>query len=516
MSKIDQIEELRHLIVGDDSEQLAELKLRVENIDSRTRDVAQVLPPAIQQGLKNDGRLIKSLSEPVSESLKIAIRKEPAEYAEILYPVMAPSIRRAISQAISSLLVTINRTMESTTTLSGIRTRIESAKTGIPYAELALRRSLVYRVEHVYLIDRDSGLLIDEVTSSDAQSLDSDAVSAMFSAIQSFVQDSFAADESSRLTDLKVGEHNVWVAHGPRAMLACVILGDAPESLKSQLYDTLDYVRSNFATEIAAFDGDSSNFDGLQGYIEPLLQLQLKEEASTEKSSGPIWPWIVLVLVLGFFVIQWANRSSKLATIDHYFKQTPGVAITDSYWRNGKIIVEGLQDPDAKLPLEILNSHGISQDDLTLATIPFRSLDSDMELQRFEDELTLPNGVSLNIRENKIHINGEAPIKWLVDNDIRLRQLSADKRLDISGLSASSDSVHDMLQERFQPNSLSNLQLTKSIAGDKTVLRVAGSVSAKKLVVLKSMFEHVFWVDVVARTQEDDASQMLKTVDAKL
>lgn len=68
MSKIDQIEELRHLIVGDDSEQLAELKLRVENIDSRTRDVAQVLPPAIQQGLKNDGRLIKSLSEPVSES----------------------------------------------------------------------------------------------------------------------------------------------------------------------------------------------------------------------------------------------------------------------------------------------------------------------------------------------------------------------------------------------------------------------------------------------------------------
>ena len=519
MSKIDQsdpIEELRHLIVGNDSEQLAELKQRIESIESRTRDVAEVLPPAIQKGLKADARLVRSLSEPVSESLKIAIRKEPAEYAEILYPVMAPSIRRAISQAISSLLVTINRTMESTTTLSGIRTRIESAKTGIPYAELALRRSLVYRVEHIYLIDRDSGLLIDEVASSDAQSLDSDAVSAMFSAIQSFVQDSFAADESSRLTDLKVGEHNVWVAHGPRAMLACVIFGDAPESLKAQLYDALDNIRTNYANELVGFDGDSSSFDGLQDYIEPLLQLQLKEESNVKKTRKPVWPWLLGALVLAYFVVQSVSRSIKLDTVEHYFKQTPGIAVTDSFWRNGKIVVEGLQDPDAKPPFAILNSHGIDKELLLLDTIPFRSLENDMELQRFQNELILPKGVSLSIRENRVNVNGEAPIKWLIQNDVRLRQLSEDKRLDISDLSASSDSVYRMLQERFQSESLAKIELTKFVGDEQTLLQVGGMVTDQRLAVLNSMFEQVFWVDVVAHTKAKEAFPKLNTVDKQL
>ena len=97
-------------------------------------------------------------------SLKRAVRSEPEEYAEILYPVMAPSIRKAITQALSSLLLTINRSVESATTLSGIKSRVKSWRTGIPYAQLALRQSLVYKVERAYLIHRETSLLIDEVS----------------------------------------------------------------------------------------------------------------------------------------------------------------------------------------------------------------------------------------------------------------------------------------------------------------------------------------------------------------
>jgi len=498
MDQEDQLTELRHLIVGNDSEQLAELKARVESIDARTRDVAEVLPPAIRHGLETDDSLIKTLSRPVSESLKIAIRKEPMEYAEILYPVMAPSIRRAISQAISSLLVTINRTMESATTVSGLRTRLQSFKTGIPYAELALRRSLVYRVDHIYLIDRDSGLLIDEVASADAQSLDSDAISAMFSAIQSFVQDSFAADESSRLTDLKVGEHNVWVAHGPRAMLACVIYGDAPESLKAQLYDTLDNIRTEYATEMAEFTGDASSFAGVDHHIEPLLQLQLKDEHSAEqKNSTPVWPWLILLLVAGYFAVTYAIQASKLSTVEYYLKKTPGIAITDAYWRNGKIVVEGLKDPDAKVPFATLKAHGVDDKKLELQTIPFRSLENEMELQRFGDELALPSGVQLEIRENKIHLHGEAPVQWLLDNDARIGQLSADKRLDITQISPSLESVSDILRANFEPSDIKKFQMNNLPKDGRTVLQISADVSAQKFSLLANLFARNNWVDVV-------------------
>ena len=115
-----QIEELRQIIVGANADELAELKQRIEDVESRTRDVSEVLAPAISTS--DPKALISSLQEPVSMSLKQAIRLEPKEYAEILYPVMAPSIRRAISQAISSLLITINKTVESATSVKGIKT----------------------------------------------------------------------------------------------------------------------------------------------------------------------------------------------------------------------------------------------------------------------------------------------------------------------------------------------------------------------------------------------------------
>ena len=37
-----QLEELRQIIVGADAEKLAELKERIENIESRTKDVLEV------------------------------------------------------------------------------------------------------------------------------------------------------------------------------------------------------------------------------------------------------------------------------------------------------------------------------------------------------------------------------------------------------------------------------------------------------------------------------------------
>ena len=122
---------------------------------------------------------------------------------------------------------------------------------------------MLYKVERAYLIHRETSLLIDEVSESDSQTLDSDAIGAMFSAIQAFVQDSFATGNDARLTDLKVGNHNVWVAHGHKLMLACIITGDAPEGFKNELYDTLDLIRTHYSLAISDFNGDSRDFRGV-------------------------------------------------------------------------------------------------------------------------------------------------------------------------------------------------------------------------------------------------------------
>ncbi len=497
-----QIEELREIIIGDNAAELGDLKNRLENVERRTTDVAEVLSPAIDAEFReSQARLVSSLQKPVSLGLKKAIRAEPREYAEILYPVMAPSIRRAIAQALSSMMVTINRTIESATSVKGIRTRIQSLRTGIPYAELALRQSLLYRVEHIYLIDRETGMLIDEVAAADTQSLDSDAVSAMFSAIQSFVQDSFSKDSSARLTDLRVGDHNVWVAHGPRVMLACVILGDAPESLKAELYDTLDLIRTEYSAPIAEFDGDNKDFDGVPNLMAPLLQLQLKDSAISKqaKSGRAIVPLIILALVAGFFTYQWFDRSRKVSTVEYYLRQAPGIATTNVYWDNDQLIVEGLKDPDAKIPYGTLASYDLDENELRFNMIPFRSLEVDMELQRFRQEMDLPRGVYLSARNGRVFLYGEAPILWLSNNDARIRQLSADRRLDISNLSASFESVSDMLRDNFDRDDLSRIRMSSLVEDQLTVVQITGELEAGKLALLSALFAGSRWVSITAR-----------------
>lgn len=448
-----QIEELRQIIVGADSEKLNELKERIENIESRTRDVLEVLPPAISAGIQKDDRLIKAFEKPVSESLKRAIRSEPEEYAQILYPVMGPSIRRAISQAISSMMITINQSIESATSAEGLKLRLQSMRTGIPYAELALRRSLKFKVEHIYLIDRNTSMLIAEAEGEGTSSLDSDAVSGMLSAIQSFVQDSFSQNEEDRLSDFKVGEYKVWIAHSRGAMLACVIYGDAPESLKVELYDKLDHIRADYSQQLSQFDGDTSGFVGIEDQLKPLLQLELLDDAGTygdakKPSLGKMLLILAIIVGLGYLVYQWFSSNSKLNTVEQYLKNVPGLVVTNTFWQDNKIVVEGLQDLDAQIPYSLLETNKISEDLLVFRTVPFLSLDPAIEIQRLKNELSIPDGLTMELRDGSLVLEGHAEIDWLLENDIHLRHLASSHRIDATALYASFSSLRSYYESQ--------------------------------------------------------------------
>lgn len=496
-----QIEELRQIIIGDDADVLHNLKERIEDIEKRTKDVAEVLPGAIHERIGYDSELSEALTEPVFKGLKEAIRKEPEVYGEILYPVMAPSIRRAISQAISSMLVTINQTIYSATTVQGFKYRLESMRTGVPYAQLMLRKSAPFMVEHVYLIDRDTGLLIKEVHAEGVESLDGDAVSAMFSAIQSFMQDSFSNDKSSRLTDFK-SEHqsenqNIWIVHGSDMMLACVISGNAPESVRERLYDTLDRIHTDYANERASFDGDVSVFAGVVGHLKPLVELDETVETVKKSSVVQFCLSILTVCALLALGVYFFERYRVLSAVKFNVQKTPGIAMTDAYWEEGKVVIEGLKDPDAVIPYYEFSRHRIDPDTIVLKTIPFRSLESSMELQRFNREFVLPDGVEFAVVNGKIRLSGEGSIDWLQANDLRIRQLAADGRLDISGLFASLDSIAVLLSKEFSESELAGVSST--IIADQNnqdLVQLFGRMPSTSLNKLKSIFSNSYWVEV--------------------
>jgi hypothetical protein len=133
-----------------------------------------------------------------------------------------------------------------------------------------LNRPSRYQIKHIFLIDRESGIPIEEVSSKEGCVLDGDAISAMFSAIQSFVQDAFSRDQSSKLTDFRVGDHSIWVAHGPRLMLACVMVGEVPKALKNELDHTLQTIQYEFVESLLVFD-QQDRIEGIAKVMKTLM-----------------------------------------------------------------------------------------------------------------------------------------------------------------------------------------------------------------------------------------------------
>ena len=145
------------------------------------------------------------------------------------------------------------------------------------YVYGSLKNPKGYQIKHILLIDRESGIQIEEVSSKDSWMFNCDAISAMFSAIQSFVQDSFSADRSSMLTDFRVGDHLICVAHGPKLMLACVMIGEVPPGFKYQLDNTLQIIQSEFITSLS----DLGQRDSVRGVANVMNSLMLTEKPMT-------------------------------------------------------------------------------------------------------------------------------------------------------------------------------------------------------------------------------------------
>ena len=121
-----------------------------------------------------------------------------------------------------------------------LRWRWEAMQTGRTVAEVALSHSLVYRVEHVFLFNRDSGLLMlaRSHAASSAQHLD--VIPGMLTAIQDFVRDSFGLPEGAGLRSIRFGEYMVLVEHGAFASLAAAIRGTPPPDFQLTLAEALE------------------------------------------------------------------------------------------------------------------------------------------------------------------------------------------------------------------------------------------------------------------------------------
>jgi len=434
------LDQLKELLFGAEKQALDSIAERVERREVRTVDVADILPEAIHQSHQKDAELVESLTQPVGECLQRAFRDDPQTYGDALFPVMGPAIRKSIMHALRTFTQQINEAVEHSISPKGLRWRWQATRAGVPFGEYILQKTMRYRVEQAYLISRENGLLVGHVHHEASKIKDSDAVSAMFTAIQDFVKESFSPDRTGRLESADMGEFTLWAVHGPHALLVCVIRGVPPQSLRADLSAILERIHFRYGEAIREYKGDTSSVPEVEVELERCLRFEAREESDKTRKGLPV-PIIVLLLVLvsgvAYFAVRNWTYSQQLEDLDTALGATPGIYVTDIGRDGGEFTVRGLKDPLAIDVIEVAEGVDIPAERMNVTMQPFQSLQPEMLAARAAQMFGQPESVRFDVAGTELVVTGDAPWAWRQQLRSGFKSLAGIESLDIGGLIAS-------------------------------------------------------------------------------
>ena len=429
--------ELRELLLGGERRQLDELQRRLDQLGITPEELARLLPEAIAIRAARDQKLARALAPTVESALGESVRRNPRQIATAIFPVLGPAIRKAIAEAMSALVNSINHALEHSLSLRGLKWRVEGWRTGVPYAQIVLRHALVYRVEQVFLIHADTGLLLGHAAPADLKAADGDLISGMLTAIQDFVADSFAERDSGGLRRFSVGELTVFVERGPQAVIAAVVRGTAPEALLPRLQDSLETVHLQFTAAFNDFTGDPAPFAPAHPLLEDCLETVLTTDRSPAANRRAWLRWAVPLAagIVLLFLLSW-RAQRRFTTAMERLRAEPGIEIVSAERRGGRWVVRGLRDPLAADPKAVLAGIPADSSRLEGAWEPYLSLEPALVLERARRWLGSPPSVSLAVRNDSVFAAGSAPLAW-VGGVLRRSALPAGiASLDLSGVDA--------------------------------------------------------------------------------
>jgi outer membrane protein OmpA-like peptidoglycan-associated protein len=216
--------------------------------------IAPEIAPAIREQIKLDRAAIANVLAPqMGDAIKEQIKLEQEAMVDALYPVIGSTVARYIAEAIKDINEKIAKALSGQT----IRRKIQAKLQGVSEGELIFKEAIASRVQGVFLIHKQSGLIISEAQPPEHQ-LESEMVAGMLTAIRSFVNDCIVqSGEVAELDDIEYGLSTIKLEVAGYCYLAVLIKGDhPPKQLVDQIRKTLSKIVLYYSNVVQEFDGD--------------------------------------------------------------------------------------------------------------------------------------------------------------------------------------------------------------------------------------------------------------------
>ena len=382
----DRFAELKAILVEPERSQLADLQRRFDDSAGRAEDISRVLPEAVRLRGSRDNQLRKALQPTIEEALNISVKRDPRALAEALFPIFGRALRKAVAAELQSTLHTLDHMLESSLSIRSLRWRAEALRTGRRYSEIVLMRSLLYRVEQVFLIHRNTGLLLQHAVAGGESVRAPQMVSGMLTAIQDFISDSFTSG-AEELETLRIGDLTLVIAYSPHAILAAAVRGVVPGNLNRVFQDAVESIHASHLKDLTSFDGDTSRFDDCRPILDQCLLGQADRangQRSPQRMSRAILVAICMLLVVAV-AAGLAIRGMEQRRWRGYIRtleSNPGIVVARNWREDGRFIIRGLRDPLAADPDALMAAAGISKEEVDARWESYESLHSQFTNER--------------------------------------------------------------------------------------------------------------------------------------
>jgi hypothetical protein len=287
------LDALRDILLAHYRQRVGELETELDELEERVTD---------------RDALIETISPVLGEAIRRQIRDSREEMIEALYPIIGQLVIRAVSEAVQDLARTVDARVRRSFDLRSVWWRIRARLGGVSQAEMSLRTSLPFAVTEIFLIHRETGLLLWHGSHEPKAARDSELFGSMLTAIRDFAQDAFGRGKEGQLEEIEYGDEHILLEATRHAYLAVVVSGVEPPGFRAKVRERLVEVSHRYARILRDYDGEPIPQDGAEGSLRPLMAASEPPQMTRAQKAWMVGAigMVVICLVAACFASRWA------------------------------------------------------------------------------------------------------------------------------------------------------------------------------------------------------------------
>jgi outer membrane protein OmpA-like peptidoglycan-associated protein len=386
--------QIRNLVLGEDG-----LHVKQTLKENAREVVGEVFSEALHDRERQDGSVNKVLLPLVEKSVEKSIEANSERFVGYLFPLIGSLVRKSVSAFITELLEKTNTLIENSLTIKGLTWRFKAWQSGVSFSQYAASQTFAFRVEQVFLIHRETGLLLNSLSLGLEFGADADLVSSMLTAINDFVSDSFTSNKGKSEQNLDVvrtDDFTLLIKKGPKASVVAAVTGNMPQEVANQLQSTLEEIHRLYDKELDNFNGDAMPFNNSEHQLRDCLMTVLKPENASNKRPWMAWIVVLLLIIGCSFLVVKRWYAYELMDQVRLIDNAPGILLKNIDTLGlEKITLEVLRDPATLSVQEWLEKNEIDSSRVIHKERAYLSLDP--SLIKIKTERVIANFPSVKV-----------------------------------------------------------------------------------------------------------------------